>query len=147
MTDHALIQQTEQSLAAIKTFAAQSDNAQLLDHVQRLEALLGALTAAGDSISVGNISGSTAVAIGHDINIIINQFLPAEARQPLENVQKQWSAAHLEVRKALERSQGRHVFLSYTRADMEIALRIRRRVDQIHRERRGALLRAGDGRV
>jgi len=127
MTELALIQQTEQSLTAIKTFAAQSNNAQLLDHVQRLES---ALTRVGNSISVGDISGSTAVAIGHDINIIINQVLPPAVKQPLESVQKKWSAAHLEVREAVERSQGGHVFLSYTRADMDIALQIRRELEE-----------------
>lgn len=129
MTDLTLIQQTEQSLAAIKDFASQSNNGQLLDHIQRLEAALSALTVVGDTISVGDISGSTAVAIGHDINIIINQVLPPAVKQPLESVQKQWSAAHLEVRKALE--QGGHVFLSYTRADMDFAFQIRRALEQV----------------
>ncbi len=130
MTDLALIQQTEQSLAAIKTFASQSNNIQLLDHIQRLDAALGVLTKSGGLISVGDISGSTAVAIGHDINIIINQVLPPAVKQPLENVQKQWTASHLELRKALEYSQGGHVFLSYTRADIEIALQIRRALEE-----------------
>lgn len=79
MTNLALIQQTKHSLEAIKTFASQSNNEQLADHIHRLEAMLGALTA---------------VAIGRDINIIVNQVLPQTVRQPLENVQKQWSAAH-----------------------------------------------------
>lgn len=130
MTDLTLIQQTEQSLSAIKTFASQSNNGQLLEHIQRLEAVLGALTAVGNTISVGDISGSTAVAIGHDINIIINQVLPPAVKQPLENVQKQWTASHLELRKALEHSQGGHVFLSYTRTDMDIALQIRRELEK-----------------
>lgn len=130
MTDFTLIQQTEQSLAAIKTFASQSNNGQLLEHIQRLEVALGALTAVGDTISVGDINGSTAVAIGHDINIIINQVLPPAVKQPLENVQKQWTASHLELRKALEHSHGGHVFLSYTRADMDIALQIRRELEK-----------------
>ena len=130
MTDLALIQQTEQSLAAIKAFASQSNNGQLLEHIQRLEAALKGISTGGGAITVGDISGSTAVAIGHDINIIINQALPPAVRQPLENVQKQWGAAHLEVRQALERGQGGHVFLSYTRADMEAALQIRRALEQ-----------------
>ena len=130
MTDLMLIQQTEQSLSALKDFAQQSHNEQLLDHVQRLEAALNALSAVGDTITVGDISGSTAVAIGYDINIIINQVLPPAVRQKLKNVQKQWSAAHLEVRQVLERSQGRHIFLSYTRADMDKALQIRRELER-----------------
>ncbi len=129
MTDLALIQQTEQSLAALKAFAEQSRNDQLLEHIQRLEAGLRAF-AAGGAITVGDISGSTAVAIGRNINLIVNQVLPAEVRQPLENVQKQWSAAHLEVRRELERSQGGHIFLSYTRADMEAARQVRRALEQ-----------------
>lgn len=130
MTDLALIEQTEQSLKAIKEFALQSNNEQLLDYIQRLEIALSGLTQAGNSITVGNISGSTAVAIGRDINIIVNQVLPPVVRQPLENVQKQWSSAHLEVRKTLERSQGGHIFLSYSRADKEIAFQIRRELEQ-----------------
>lgn len=129
MTDLTLIQQTKQSLEAIKKFASQSNNEQLLDHIQRLEVALGELTAAGNTITVGDISGSTAVAIGHDINIIVNQVLPPAVREPLENVQKQWSAAHLEVRKTLERGQGGHIFLSYTRADKDIAFQIRRELE------------------
>jgi formylglycine-generating enzyme required for sulfatase activity len=124
-----LIRQTEESLNALKDFAQQSHNAQLLDHVQRLETSLGALAATADMITVGDVSGSTAVAIGHDINIIVNQVLPPDVRQPLEKVQKGWSAAHLEVRRVLEDSQGGHVFLSYTRADMEEALKIRRALE------------------
>ena len=116
MADLSLIQQTEQSLTAIKTFASPSNNEQLLDHIQRMEAALGALTAVGDTITVGDVSGSTAVVIGHDINIIVNQVLPQAVRQLLENVQKQWSAAHLEVRETLELGQGGHIFLSYSRA-------------------------------
>jgi hypothetical protein len=84
--DRPLIQQTEPSLATIKKFASQSNNDQLLSHIQHLESELGALTAVGDTISVGDISGSTAVAIGHDINIIINQVLPPAEKQPLESV-------------------------------------------------------------
>lgn len=75
MIDIALIQQTEQSLAALKTFASKSNNEQLLAHVQRLEATLYKLAKSEGSITVGDISGSSAVAIGHDINIIINQTL------------------------------------------------------------------------
>jgi hypothetical protein len=41
MTDLALIQQAEQSLTAIKTFASQSNNGQLLEQIQQLEAALG----------------------------------------------------------------------------------------------------------
>jgi hypothetical protein len=44
------------------------------------------------------------VAFGYDINIIVNQVLPPAVRQPIETVQKQWSAAHLEVRRALEQA-------------------------------------------
>ena len=130
MTDLALIQQTEQSLAAIKHFASQSNNGHLQDHLEQLETALRTLAARGSAITVGDISGSTAVAIGHDINIIINQVLPAAVRQPLEIVQKQWAASHLEVRQVVEQSQGGHIFLSYTRADMEAALRIRRALEQ-----------------
>lgn len=130
MTPPSLIQQTQQSLEAIKVFASQTNNEQMLTHIQRLEAALGALTRAGDTITVGDISGSTAVAIGHDINIIINQVLPSAVKQPLETVQKAWSAAHLEVRKTLERGQGGHIFLSYSRSDMDKALQIRRELEQ-----------------
>lgn len=105
MTDLPLIQQTKQSLAANKTFAAQSNNGQLLEHIQRLEAAWGALTAVDDTISVGDISGLTTVAIGHDLNILNNQVPPPAVKQFLENVQKQWSVAHLKVRKTLVRSE------------------------------------------
>ncbi len=131
MTDLTLIQQTEQSLAAIKHFASQSNNGHLLDHLEQLETALRTLATRGGAITVGDISGSTAVAIGHDINIIIsNQALPPAVRQPLESVQRQWAASHLEVRQVVEQSQGGHIFLSYTRADMEAALRIRRALEQ-----------------
>jgi hypothetical protein len=107
MIDLALIQQTKQSLAALKTFASQSNNEQLPDRARRLETTQGALTAASGPISVGDISGSTAVDIGRDIHIIV---LPLLVRQGLGNVQKKGSAVHLEIRQVLDCGRGGHVF-------------------------------------
>jgi hypothetical protein len=64
MTDENLIHQTEQTLADLK-----SGDATALD---RLTALLGDI-ASSDKITVGDISGSTAVAIGSDIRITVRQ--------------------------------------------------------------------------
>ncbi len=134
MADPHLLQQTQHSLAALRDFAETTHNAQLLDHLARLEATLTALTAAtggvisGD-ISVGDISQASAIRIGHDINIIVNQVLPPPLRQSWEAVQKQWGAAHLEIRKLAERGPGQHVFLSYSRANAEVAFAIRRALE------------------
>lgn len=130
-----LLQQTQHSLAALREFAQTTHNAQLLDHLARLEANLTALTsisgamASGD-ISVGNISEASAIRIGHDIQIIVNQVLPPPLRQSWETVQQKWGAAHLEIRKLTERGQGRHIFLSYSRADAEAAFAIRRALEE-----------------
>ncbi len=124
-----LLQQTQHSLAALREFAQTTHNAQLLDHLARLETTLTLLTAGSSAITVGNISGSTAVAIGHDINIIVNQVLPPPLKQSWEAVQQKWGAAHLEIRKLAERGQGQHIFLSYSRADAETAFAIRRALE------------------
>jgi hypothetical protein len=58
MTDLALIQQTEQSLAAIKHFASQSNNGHLRDHLEQLEAALRTLAARGGASTVWDISNS-----------------------------------------------------------------------------------------
>lgn len=64
MTEENAIQQIEQILADLK-----SGDETALD---RLTALLGDTTS-GDKITVGDISGSTAVAIGSDIRITVRQ--------------------------------------------------------------------------
>jgi formylglycine-generating enzyme required for sulfatase activity len=130
MTSEQLIQQIGQALADLKAFAEKSGNTQLLDHVRRLEESLASITAGGDVIKVGDISGSTAVAIGHDINIIVNQVLPPDLRQPWETLQGELSQAHPEVKALVERRKGGHIFLSYSRHDMEEALKIRRALEE-----------------
>jgi hypothetical protein len=129
MSNTTLLQQTQASLAALRESAETTHNSQLLDHIARLETTLAALLATGGAISVGGITGSTAVAIGHDINIIVNQVLPPALRQPWEAVQKAWGAAHLDIRALMERGQGQHVFLSYSRFDAEVAFTIRRTLE------------------
>lgn len=57
-------------LRELRAHAEQSDDAMLRERVRQLEE---SLPAGGSSISVGNISGSTAVAIGSDIQIILHQ--------------------------------------------------------------------------
>lgn len=64
MTDENLIPQIEQTLSELK-----SGDETALD---RLTAVLGDLPS-GDKITVGDISGSTAVAIGSDIRITVRQ--------------------------------------------------------------------------
>jgi len=134
MADLSLLQQTQHSLAALRAFAETAHNAQLLDHLARLESTLAALTAtssvlASGDIAVGDISASSALRIGHDINIIVNQFLPAPLKQSWEAVQQQWGVAHLEIRKLTERGQGQHIFLSYSRANAEAAFTLRRALE------------------
>ncbi len=134
MADLTLLQQTQLALAALRDFAETTHNAQLLDHLARIEATLTALTAgstiANGDIAVGNISNASAIRIGHDINIIVNQVLPPALRQPWEAVQQAWGAAHLEIRALTERGQGQHIFLSYSRADAEAAFAIRRALEE-----------------
>lgn len=135
MPSPALLQQTQQSLAALRDFAQTTRNTQLLDHLARLEAALAALSAASGAvasgdITVGNISDAKAIRIGHDINIIVNQALPPTLKQSWQAVQQKWGAAHLEIRKLAERGQGQHIFLSYSRADAEAAFAIRRALEE-----------------
>ena len=67
-------------LAELRAHAQASGDVALEERVRQLEAALP-----GGAISVGNISGSTAVAIGSDIRIILNQNsnLPNELLQRL----------------------------------------------------------------
>lgn len=71
MSQNDTIDQSIKSiLADLRGHAERGSDATLLEHVRQLEA---ALAGAGGSISVGDISGSTAVAIGRDIQIIVHQ--------------------------------------------------------------------------
>ena len=130
MADLSLLQQTQHSLAALRDFAETTHNAHLLDHLGRLEASLAATGAiASGDITVGDSSASSAIRIGHDIQIIVNQFLPAPLKQSWEAVQQQWGVAHLEIRKLTERGPGQHIFLSYSRANAEAAFTLRRALE------------------
>jgi formylglycine-generating enzyme required for sulfatase activity len=132
MADSTLLQQTRDSLAALRDFAQANHNALMLDVLTQLEANLAAFAAASSAvasgdISVGNIRSEGAVRIGHDIQIIVNQVLPPPLKESWQAVQQGWGRAHLEIRKLSER--GRHLFLSYSRADAETAFAIRRALE------------------
>lgn len=79
-------EQIVQALQRIQMLAAANPNPALRDAVDALSTLV----APGDVISVGNISGSTGVAIGRNIRLVVNQLnLPAETVTGLLEIRQQ----------------------------------------------------------
>jgi hypothetical protein len=89
--------------------------------ITRLQSILGGTS----SITVGDIEHSKAVAIGNNIRIVINeQTLPPDILNGLQAI-FDLLRRDPEIKARIEQQHAHHIFLSYSRHNMELARQIR----------------------